>query len=96
MVITNESIWEIPTVDDDFLCERKVGSAHDSHEVTISIDNIIIIVGETTTVVVVCLLTAQLRDQPFAHVLFKKLAKKLNELTSIHQIHQSFLPYGDC
>ena len=47
-----------------------------------------LIVSETTTVVM-SLLTAQLPDQIFAHVLFKKLAKKLGELTSIRQI---FLP----
>ena len=51
------------------------------------------IAGETTTVVVVRLLTAQSRDQTFAHVLFYKLAKKLGELTSICQICQ-FLLYG--
>ena len=90
MVITNKSIWEIPFAD-DLLCERKVGNTHDTHTVAISIDNILskLIIGKTTTVVVTCLLTAQLRDQTFAHVLFKKLVKKLGKLTSIHQ---SFLP----
>ena len=50
----NKSIWEIPSADDDLLCEREVGNAHDAHAVAIRKD----IAGETSTVVVVCLLTA--------------------------------------
>ena len=50
----NKSIWEIPSADDDLLCERKVGNAHDTHPVAIRKD----IAGKTTTVVVTRLLTA--------------------------------------
>ena len=50
-----------------------------------------LIVGDNTTVVVARLVTAQLRDQTFAQVLFKNIAKKLGELTLICQICQSFL-----
>ena len=79
-----------------------MGNDHDTHAVAISIIRILsmllgkILLAETTTVVIVCLLTAQLQGQTFVHVLFKKLAKKLGELTSIRQIlyRPSFLPYG--
>ena len=68
----NKVIREIPYADDDFLCERKVENAHDTHTVAIRKD----IAGETATMVVAHLLTAQSRDQTFVHELFKKLAKK--------------------
>ena len=54
MAIMNKSIWEIPPADDDLLCECEVGNAHDTHAVAIRKD----ITGETTTVVVMRLLTA--------------------------------------
>ena len=50
-MIMNKSIWEIPFADDDLLCECEVG---DTHAVAIRKD----IAGETTTVIVTCLLTA--------------------------------------
>ena len=81
-----------PYTDDDLLCESKVGNAHDTHAVAISIDNNYIIYANRWREVVAHLLTAQLQDQTFALVLFKNLAKKLGKLTSIHQIRQGFLP----
>ena len=54
MVITNKSIWEIPSAEDDLLCECEVGNAHDTHIVAIRKG----VVGKTTTVVVACSLTA--------------------------------------
>ena len=50
----NKSIWEIPSADDNLLCEREVENARDTHADAIRKD----ITGETTTVVVTRLLTA--------------------------------------
>ena len=48
VVIMNKSIWEIPSAADDLLCERKVGNAHDTYAVAISIDKILSNIMVTT------------------------------------------------
>ena len=41
-----KSIWENPSSDDELICEREIGNAHDTYAVSIKKDTS----GETTTV----------------------------------------------